>query len=401
MSDLADTAPPDAGRRPLARAERLAKSLSNHYRRWRRRLARRPNAIQTRTGSQPLEITTVHSHWIVGRDLCLYRQEDFAAIPKTRRAAAVALRIPVWSPFERTGHHCVWSGSTAMVWFWDQDAVDIRPADLGLAEPAALTAPESPAARVRILPESVFQPRHGTGLRLQACASGFDLQYWRREILLDSLWLPEAPDAARIRAFTSQAAIAPAAAEDLAATPIPQEPELSPTSFSPDPWYSPLTPQAWLIANERTLVIAGLAFFAAVAAFEETRVWRYHFAYEAAAAELRQIDRELAPVLDARNELAAIDTRNAFLAELLNVPSQAALMLRVDRALPGATTQFQAWRYQQRDLAMTLSDHTGLDAIAVVADLQAEPLFKDVQPGRTQRDGTEITLRIDPTVHQP
>ncbi|MDE0177672.1 MAG: hypothetical protein OXP36_03680, partial [Gammaproteobacteria bacterium] len=181
----------------------------------------------------------------------------------------------------------------------------------------------------------------------------------------------------------------------------PQEPEPSPASFSPDPWYSPLTPQAWLIANERTLVIAGIAFFAAVAAFEEARVWRYHFAHQAAAAELREIDRELAPVLAARNELAAIDNRNAFLTELLNEPSQAALMLQVDRALPGATTQFQAWRYQQRDLSMTLSDHSGLDAVAVVADLQAEPLFKDVQPGRIQREGTEITLRIDPTARQP
>ena len=398
MSDPADTAPPDASRHPRGRAERFAKPLANHYRRWRRRLSRRPNAIQTRAGSEPLDFKTVHSHWIVGRDLCLYRAEDFAAIPTNRRDAAVALRIPVWSPFERTGHHCVWSGSTAMVWFWDQDAVDIRPADLSIAEPEThAVAPGSPA--VRILPESVFQPRHGTGLRLQACASGFDLQYWHRGILSDSLWLPDPPDATRIQAFTSQITIA---SEDAAAaTPIPQEPELSPASFSPDPWYSPVTPQAWLIANERTLVIAGIAFFAAVAAFEEARVWRYHFAHQAAAAELRQIDRELAPVLAARNELAAIDNRNAFLTELLNEPSQAALMLQVDRALPGTTTQFQAWRYQQRDLSMTLSDHSGLDAVAVVAELQAEPLFKDVQPGRTQRDGTEITLRIDPTAQQP
>ena len=241
MNEPADTPPSD---RPKARAERLAKPLANHYRRWRRRFARRRNAIQTRTGSEPLDFKSVHSHWIVGRDLCLYRAEDFAAIPKNRRDAAVALRIPVWSPFERTAHHCIWSGSTAMVWFWDQDAVDIRPADLGLADPETeTTGPEGPAAHVRILPESVFQPRHGTGLRLQACASGFDLQYWHGEILLDSLWLPEAPDAARIRAFTSPANLAPDTPVDAVATPIPQEPEPSPASFSPDPWYSPLTPR--------------------------------------------------------------------------------------------------------------------------------------------------------------
>jgi hypothetical protein len=140
---------------------------------------------------------------------------------------------------------------------------------------------------------------------------------------------------------------------------------------------------------------------AAVAAFEEARVWRYHFAHQATTAELRQIDAELAPVLDARDELMAIDARNAFLADLLNEPSQAALMLRVDRALPSNTTQFQTWSYQQRDLAMTLSDIRDLDSVAVVAELQADPMFKDVQPGRNRREGTEITLHVDPAARQP
>ena len=398
MSEPADTvSPADPSPHPRARAQRLAKPLANQLRRWRGRFARRPNAIQTRTGSEPLELKSVHPHWIVGRDLCLYRAEDFAAIPKNRRDAAVGLRIPVWSPFERTGHHCVWSGSTAMVWFWDQDAVDIRPADLGITEPQTEAA--GAAARVRILPESVFQPRHTTGLRLQACANGFDLQYWHGEVLHDSLWLPNPPDAVRIRAFASQATIANDDA--LGATPIPQEPEFSPASFSADPWVSPLTPQAWLIANERTLVIVGLAFFAAVAAFEEARVWRYHFAHQAATAELRQIDEELAPVLDARDELVALNRRNAFLAELLNEPSQAELMVRVDRALPNDSIEFQAWRYQQRDLAVTLSDRQVIDTVGVVSGLQAESMFKNVQPGRAHRQGIEITLNVDPEARQP
>ena len=72
------------------------------------------------------------------------------------------------------------------------------------------------------------------------------------------------------------------------------------------------------------------------------------------------------------------------------------LMLRVDRALPSDSTEFQAWRYQQRDLAMTLSDRTGLDPVALVGGLQSEPMFRDVQPGRAQRDGIEVTLEIDP-----
>ena len=399
MSERADTASQgDPDPQPATRPRQLTEPLANRLRHWRRRFARRPNAIQTRNGSEPLGFKSTHAHWIVGRDLCLYRQEDFAAIPKNRREAAVALRIPVWSPFEHTGHHCVWSGSTAMVWFWDQDAVDIHPADLGLPETETASAdPASQTSRVRVLPESVFQPRHGTGLRLQACANGYDLQYWHDDILKDSLWLPQPPDAARIQGFLSQA---PIVADDATAMTL-EEPVASPPAFAPDPWYSPLSPQAWLIANERTLVIAGLAIFAAVAAFEEARVWRYHFAHRAAVAELRHIDEELAPVLDARDELVTLNRRNDFLAGILNEPSQAELMVRVDRALPSDSTEFQAWRYQQRDLAMTLSDTTSLDTVAVVSGLQAEPMFKDVQPGRARREGTEITLNVDPRARQP
>ena len=392
MSEPADTvSPPPASRHRQARAERLAKPLANPLRRWRGRFARRPNAIQTRTGSEPLEGKSVHAHWIVGRDLCLYRAEDFAAIPRNRRDAAVALRIPVWSPFERTGHHCVWSGTTAMVWFWDRDAVDIRPAQLGFPETEPTSTDSAiPGTRVRILPESVFQPRHAGGLRLQACTHGFDLQYWRDDILKDSLWLPAPPDPPRVRAFVNRTHSAADSSQ------APDQPAPAPVAFAPEPWYSPVTPRAWLLANERTMVIAGLAFFAAVAAFEEARVWRYHFAHRAAAAELTRIDERLTPVLDARDELVALNARNAFLAGILNEPSQAELMLRVDRALPSDSTEFQAWRYQQRDLAMTLSDHTGLDPVAVVGGLQSEPMFKDVQPGRAQRDGIEVTLEIDP-----
>ena len=397
MTDPTNTAPqatPDA--HPATRARHLTQPLANQLRRWRRRLAPRPNAIQTRNGSQPLDVKSAHAHWIVGRDLCLYRAEDFAAIPKNRRDAAVALRIPVWSPFQRTGHHCVWSGSTAMVWFWDQDAIDIQPANLGLPETETVSQdPTAPGSRVRILPESVFQPRHTTGLHIQECAHGFDLQYWRDDILKDSIWLPAAPDTYRVQTFVSQAHTD---ADGFLAV---NEPAPSPMSFAPDPWYSSVTPQAWLLANERTLVLAGLAVFAAVIAFQEARVWRYHFAHQAAAGELRQMDEELAPVLDARDELVTLNRRNGFLAGILNEPSQAELMVRVDRALPSDSTEFQAWRYQQRDLAVTLSDNRGLDAVGVVSGLQADPMFQDVQPGRAQREGIEITLNVDPQARQP
>ena len=56
----------------------------------------------------------------------MYRHEDCSrACPRRKRRAALELKLPVWSPFERTGYHCVWSGSAAMVWFWDEDKVAV------------------------------------------------------------------------------------------------------------------------------------------------------------------------------------------------------------------------------------------------------------------------------------
>ena len=83
----------------------------------------------------------------------MYRHEDFTGIPRRKRCAALELKLPVWSPFERTGYHCVWSGSAAMVWFWDEDkvAVDGEALDARRVETAA-----DRTARVRVLPETVF-----------------------------------------------------------------------------------------------------------------------------------------------------------------------------------------------------------------------------------------------------
>ena len=92
---------------------------------------------------------SLHSHWIVGRDLCMYRREDFANVPRGKRRSALALKLPVWSPFERTGHYCVWAGSSAMVWFWDEDKVgagsDVSDVpEVPAAPPAGTSVPGAP-----------------------------------------------------------------------------------------------------------------------------------------------------------------------------------------------------------------------------------------------------------------
>ena len=371
-------------------AETLAR-LRYTIARVRRRFARQPCALQTRAGVEALDTQSVHPRWIVARSLCLYRSEDFADVPRNRRDAAVTLKIPVWSPFESTGHHCVWSGSRAMVWFWDESGVEVNPVDLGL--PPTDAASGVPA-NVRLLPETVLYPKQHDGPWVQQCREGFDLQFWRDGALLDSLWLPAPPDAQRVQAFLGQLGAATAEAGHTTAA-MPASLPVSTPAFQPEPWISPLTPRAWLIANERALVIAALTLAAAAAALQEARYWRYHLAQLSDAAELRTIDRELAPVLDARGELLAVQRRSEFLAGIANHPSQAEVMVQVDRALPDDDTEFGTWRYQQNDLSVVLAGGPEQDAVAIIAGLQAVPTFADVEPGRTYPDGFEVDLRID------
>lgn len=358
-------------------------------RRLRARFARAGNAVQTRTGAEGIPLKTVHPHWIVGRGLCLYRSEDFANVPRNRRDAAVLHRLPVWSPFQRTGHHCVFAGSTAMVWLWDADVVDPRPDLLDLDS-------DADPAGVRTVPETVFYPRPQAadrpgadargGFAIQQCHEGFELQFWRNAALVDSLWQPDRPDPARIEWFVARQELTDAAADALA--------EPAPAAAG-EPWALPVTPRAWLLANERNLVIAGLALAVAVAGFQEARHWRLHLAARAAEGELAGIDGELTPVLEARAELAALNRRTVYLAGLLDTPSQAFVMARVDRALPDPATEFRGWRYQRGELVVILGDRD-LDTVATVAALQGENLFTGVQPGQAQPGGMEIRLRVDP-----
>ena len=70
----------------------------------RRLFSNRRNVLQTRSATVRLAGRSLHSHWIVGRGLRMYRREDFANVPRGKRRSALALKLPVWSPFERTGH---------------------------------------------------------------------------------------------------------------------------------------------------------------------------------------------------------------------------------------------------------------------------------------------------------
>ena len=349
----------------------------NPLRKLRRRFSDKPNAMQTREGIARLPARSLQRHWIVGRGLCMYRCEDFTNVPRGRRPSALALQVPVWSPFQNTGYHAVWSGSTAMVWFWDSDVVAVRPEEL-FDNPG----PQS-AARVRVRPETVFLPRKPDGVHLQACREGFELQHWQGEVLKDAFWLPARPDEARIDWFCRRRGVA-TGLESVAEA----------DAAAPEPWAGAVPVREWVLANEGALAASGLAVLVLVLVWQEVRIGKMGYLAEAAAAELEQMEQELGPALSARNELVRLRGRNEALAGILNQPSQALIIGLADQAVPGDSARFYQWRYQQGELRLTVED-PNLDPIAYVRALESIPNFDQVQVGQSRRNNrVEITLRV-------
>ena len=337
----------------------------------RRLFSGRRGILQTRTGEVPLPARMRGAYRIVGRGLCMYRLEDFSGVPRGKRPAALEFKLPVWSPFERTGYHCVWSGGAAMVWFWDRDRVAAAPGD-------------------RVVPETLFWPRKPDGVHLQRCREGFELQHWRAGVLADAFWFPERPGADQSSRFLArQEGIGPAAPSR-----VEDEPAAASVRMAPKPWSVSRSPREWLAANEGALAAACLAALALAIVWQEARLWKIRHLEETAAAEFARLQDELAPLLEARDGLLRLRRTNAALLEIRRRPSQAHLMLAVDRAVPGPDAEFREWHYREGELEAVVADASA-DPVAYIRSLEAEPLLEQVRVERRPGENLlEIRLKV-------
>ena len=322
--------------------------------------------IQTRSGTFRVNARTRRAYWIVARSLCLYHCEDFAHVPRSHRQAALEFKIPVWSPFERTGYHCVWSGATAMVWFWDQDTVatasDIRA--------QTHTKPGRRGdSRVQVVPETMFYPRKSDGVHLQPCREGFELQHWRKDMLAAASWFPQRPDTSQVEWFLGRregdAETSPTELEKPAA--------VDHARLSREPWAIRLDYREWLAANERPLAVLAFLVLLLAAVWQEARIWKVQQLEASTLVELAGHQEHLAPLLRARDELSELRARNLALLDILGGPSQAQLMALVDKAIPNPAAMFQEWLYQRPELRVVVEDPAP-DPIGYVRALEREPL---------------------------
>ena len=337
----------------------------------RRRFSNSANVLQTGEGAERLPGKSLHAHWIVGRGLCIFRCETFENVARSRRRAALLLQVPVWSPFERTGHYAHWHGATAMVWLWDASKLDPS------QSPAASALATGGTYRFR--PEPMFLPRKADGVHLQNCAHGVDLQTWQDGVLTDSFWFSEPPGAAAIARVLGTEP-----------TDIRAGPTTSPTT---EPWPAPVAPVEWLQANERTLVASGLLALTVAAAGLETRVWTVYAGAAGAADRIAALEGDLGPMLTDRTAFLDMRRRNAGLAGLLAQPSQAVLIGLVDRAIPNETATFYRWTYQNGELAVVVED-AALSPLDYIERLEREPRFEQVRVQLVGNDRLEISLQV-------
>ena len=275
-----------------------------------------------------------------------------------------------------------------MVWFWDQDTVAAAP-DRPARAPS--TRGRRDAARVAVVPETVFYPQKPDGVHLQPCREGFELQHWRRNVLAAASWFPERPEPREVERFLGLRDIDEETwPETLAKTAA----AAGPARLARRPWTVPPDFRGRLEAHERPLAALAFLTLLLAAVWQEARIWHVQQLDARARVELAGQRDRLAPLLRAQDELAALRATNRALLELLGEPSQARLMRLVDEAVPNPAATFREWLYQRPELRVVVVDPAP-DPIAYVRALEGEPLFEEVRaeplPGQ---DGILMTLKV-------
>ena len=341
------------------------------------RFSNRPNYLQTDSGAVTLPFQSINSHWVVGRGKCMFRCENFEHVPKSKRDSALAHQVALWSPFEKTDHHCVWSDAMAMVWFWDADLIRAQ------QQMMHLDAAGEDAGQLLARPETVFHPRCSNGAYLIDCADGCEIQFWKNDVLMDAAYFPISPEPQAIAGFMERNG---AAVSELTRS---TERELN-----PEPWSAKPSVDEWLLFNERRLVAGLLIFFSAIIVFQEVRIYRVGAAAENIESQFEALQAQVGPVLSTRNEVQRLQSRNQQLTRLLSTPSQALLMSAVDEVLPSPTAQFREWHFQQGELRIIVEDSEA-NSIEYVRSLESHPLFDDVRVEQARgRDRIELTMTV-------
>lgn len=301
---------------------------------------------------------------MLARALCHFKLVDLSQVPPRARAQALPLQIAQFSPYPSTGHHAVWQDGRALVWYWDQDAVQRTMAEAGVTP-----------QRVKVLPESVlYAPPETQGLRLIKSLQGVEAQYWRDHQPVNSRWWNDIPDADEWLAFQ----------RDIGLGSEERRPEV-PAPLSLDLHETPqLSSSAnGEIANWRDERVAyallALALFAPTA-WIGAELAKLKIAQHEVLAAAAGLERQAGPLLDAREQALRAAARSQALHELDPYPSQLELMARIANTLPKGMTYLKEWDFHDGKLKVVLVIQSAtVTSSALVAALQKAGGFENVQ----------------------
>jgi hypothetical protein len=251
--------------------------------------------------------------WVVARNDCQYRQQDFSQLPARQRSSAARLAAKHHAPAAGMLTCIAWTGAVAHLWMW-------------------LPGDDVSRADIRWIPETLLLPPPGQdAVRLLQQARGVEGQVWRGGMLVASQSWSEAPHLETWRRFVRSAG------GDVVADEVPSLQEL--------PWL--LKPWARLqreggILRERLAWSVLMALVAATLGWQLASLLHWQSAAKTMAMELDGNRAKAGPVLAARDSAEAATVRIDELTALQAGINDYSLMAEIITALPEGS-QFTGW----------------------------------------------------------
>lgn len=305
--------------------------------------------------------------WVLARPLYRFQTFDLTQVPGKNRSQALHLELAQWTPFSNSGYFVGWHGAQALVWGWNADKVQ-----------AAITAQGLKPKRVQILPETLLRTPLQSGLCITRCHEGFEGQLWQDRLLVRSRWWPQPPSADEWLSFQRDASIPPA-----------EQQNQSPATREAPPLAKPWLHQSESAASigtqvERPAMALGLLCLLAPALWFGFNLYKVQLSIDQLREQQAQLQREAAPILQARSQALDHLARINALQALARNPAQLTLMNRLAEVLPKNAYTLKDWDFSGRQLKITLTAATDVSATPIIYVTQQAGLFSDVKalPGR-------------------
>lgn len=304
---------------------------------------------------------------VIPRALCRFGRFDLSKLPQAKRASALALQLPGWSPFAESDQAIAWNkDGVACVWCWDRGAL--------LRDWAAHNGSSK---LPRVLPEPALrEPPAVDGVRLFEALQGHEAQHWEGGELLASRWWSEQPLPADQLSFLRDCGLG--AAESM----IDVQPAAP--ALLQKPWVSlhRLSDAGGQLGLSEKYAYAALAFLLMVPALylgvDHLRLFQ---ARTTALAELARAEERSRGLLSARDAALAATDQVRALQQLQPYPDPLVLMTALARALPEAGGSFiREWEQSEGRLRFLIASPSAeLVGAEHVRALESTGLFSDLK----------------------